>query len=202
MGREVTAGARQLLAESVETKQRLLADESLLEVVDEVANAIIRAYQAGRKVRFCGNGGSAADAQHLAAELSGRCTLDRDGLDAEALHVNTSFLTAVANDYGYEHVFSRLVQASFHPGDVLIAISTSGQSKNVIAAMERARSIGALVVAMTGDSGGRMTECCDLLLKIPSSSTHHIQECHITLGHIICRLVEERLFGAHRHSST
>ncbi len=148
-----------------------------------MAKEIINAYKRGRKVLLCGNGGSAADAQHIAAELSGKFYIDRDPLFAEALHVNTSYLTAVANDYSYDEVFSRLVKAKGKKGDVLVAISTSGRSRNVIKAIEAANEIGMITVGLTGKSGGRMND-------VP-----RIQEAHIMIGHIICEIVERELFN-------
>ncbi|MCS6990991.1 MAG: D-sedoheptulose 7-phosphate isomerase [Chitinophagales bacterium] len=189
---------RKIFESSVLVKQQVLADASLLDRVRQVAEAIVHCYRKGGKVLFCGNGGSAADAQHLAAELSGRFYSDRDPLDAEALHVNTSYLTAVGNDYGYDQVFSRLVKARGRSGDVLIALSTSGNSANVIRALEEARRLGLLTVGMTGATGGRMASLCDILLNVPSTDTPRIQEVHMLMGHIICQLVEAELFAAGR----
>ena len=143
---------------------------------------------------FCGNGGSAADAQHIAGELSGRFYKERAPLFAEALHVNSSFVTAVANDYNYEAVYARMVQAAGREGDVLVAISTSGNSPNILKAIEAARQQKMIVVGMTGATGGAMADQCDYLLKVPSKNTPRIQEAHIMLGHILCELIEERLF--------
>ncbi|MDW8392758.1 MAG: D-sedoheptulose 7-phosphate isomerase [Chitinophagales bacterium] len=179
-------------------KQQVIADDALLERVQRVAEAIVRCYRQGGKVLFCGNGGSAADAQHLAAELSGRFYTDRDPLDAEALHVNTSYLTAVGNDYGYDQVFSRLVKARGRSGDVLIGMSTSGNSPNVLRALEEARRLGMVTVGMTGATGGKMAPWCDLLLNVPSTDTPRIQEVHMLMGHTICQLVEAELFAAGR----
>ncbi|WP_305660847.1 D-sedoheptulose 7-phosphate isomerase [Daejeonella sp.] len=152
------------------------------------------AFKNGNKVLFCGNGGSAADAQHLAAEFSGRFYKDRRSLPAEALHCNTSYLTAVANDYGYEYVYSRIVDGIGAKGDVLVGISTSGNSKNIIKAFEVAKGKGMNIISLTGNNGGGMKEHSDILLDIPSTDTPRIQECHILIGHIICELVEEELF--------
>ena len=143
---------------------------------------------------FCGNGGSAADAQHIAAELSGRFYTDRDPLYAEALHVNTSFLTAVANDYSYDVVYSRMLKGCGRKGDVLFAISTSGNSKNIVNAIEEGKKQGMITVGMTGESGGKMHDLCDYILRVPSNDTPRIQESHILIGHIICQLIEEQLF--------
>lgn len=179
---------------SIEVKQRILADRDLLERVQAVASGIIGAFRKDKKVLLCGNGGSAADAQHLAAEFSGRFYIDRAPLFAEALHVNTSYLTAVANDYSYDEIYARLVEAKGREGDVLIALSTSGNSKNIIRAIERANGLGMITVGMTGDSGGKMKGLCNVLLNVPSNSTPRIQEAHILIGHIICQAVEEDLF--------
>lgn len=185
-----------LIAESLYTKQQLLNNNELIEVLEQVSNLFIDCFNADGKVLFCGNGGSAADAQHISAELSGRYKLDRRPLFAEALHVNTSYMTAVANDYSYDEVYSRMVEAAGRKGDVLVAISTSGNSSNVIKAVEKARSIGMKVVGMTGKDGGKMKTLCDYLLNAPSVNTPRIQECHILMGHIICELTEKGLFDA------
>ncbi|MBV8939050.1 MAG: D-sedoheptulose 7-phosphate isomerase, partial [Alphaproteobacteria bacterium] len=147
-------------------------------------------------IMFCGNGGSAADAQHLSAELVSRLNFNRPGLSAIALTVDTSALTAIGNDYGFDTVFSRQVEALGQPGDVLVAISTSGNSPNVLKAIAAARAKNIAVVGQTGQSGGAMGTLCDIILKMPSSETPKIQECHIMLGHIYCALIEEALFGA------
>ncbi|MCS6916211.1 MAG: D-sedoheptulose 7-phosphate isomerase [Chitinophagales bacterium] len=189
---------KEIFQTSVTVKQQVIADDALLERVQRVAEAIVRCYRQGGKVLFCGNGGSAADAQHLAAELSGRFYTDRDPLDAEALHVNTSYLTAVGNDYGYDQVFSRLVKARGRSGDVLIGMSTSGNSPNVLRALEEARRLGMVTVGMTGATGGKMAPWCDLLLNVPSTDTPRIQEVHMLMGHTICQLVEAELFAAGR----
>jgi len=181
--------------ESSEIKALMSKDSELISAIGEAVDCIVSAYQNGGKVLFCGNGGSAADAQHLAAELSGKFYLDRAPLDAEALHVNTSYVTAVANDYSFEDVFSRAVEGKGKEGDVLVAISTSGNSNNVIKAIKSAKSKGMKVIGMSGGNGGRMRSMCDILLRVPSSDTPRIQEGHITIGHIICELVEEKLFA-------
>lgn len=187
---------KQAVSRSIAAKQAMLADEGLLQTLEAVTEACVDTFRRGGKVLFCGNGGSAADAQHLAAELSGRFYFDRPPLFAEALHVNTSFLTAVANDYGYEHAFARLVGAMGRKGDLLVALSTSGNSPNVVKAAEAARELGMAVAAMTGARGGKLADNCDFLINVPSNDTARIQECHILAGHIICELVEQRLFGA------
>lgn len=184
-----------IIGESIATKQRILENKELVQRIDEFKSMIIAAYRNGAKVLFCGNGGSAADAQHIAAELSGRFYLDRKPLYAEALHCNSSFVTSVSNDYGFENVFSRAVEAFAHKGDILVGISTSGNSANVLKACEKAREIGVSIIAMTGNDGGKMAQLSDLLINIPSTDTPRIQEAHIMIGHIVCELVEKELFG-------
>lgn len=183
------------ICESINTKQAILDDAAFQAKIADAAHLFIETFQAGGKVLFCGNGGSAADAQHIAAELSGRFYTDRPPLYAEALHVNSSYVTAVANDYGYDMVFSRMVEAAGRPGDILVAISTSGNSGNILKAIEMARSKGMKVVGFTGETGGEMKACCDLLLNVPSTDTPRIQEAHILLGHIICEIVERKMFA-------
>ena len=185
---------RNIIQASIDTKQKLLADTSLIERIEKVTTVIADAFTNGNKVLFCGNGGSAADAQHLAAEFSGRFYSDRDPLPSEALHCNSSYMTAVANDYGYDVVYSRIVKGTGKQGDVLVALSTSGNSVNIIKALEQAKKIGMICVGLTGESGGKMKAVCDYLINVPSTDTPRIQESHITIGHIICQLVEQKLF--------
>lgn len=185
---------KEIIGASIQTKQALVADEQLLARIEEVVQCITDCFQSGGKVLFCGNGGSAADAQHLAAEFSGRFYSDRNPLPSEALHCNTSYLTAVANDYGYDQVYSRMIKGSAKPGDVLVALSTSGNSANIVLALDQATECGMITVALTGAGGGKMKDRCGFLLNVPSNDTPRIQECHIMIGHIICQLVEERLF--------
>jgi len=185
------------ISESIQVKQNILENPELLSKISQVSQEIINAFKNDKKVLFCGNGGSAADAQHIAAELSGRFYFDREPLFAEALHVNTSYLTAVANDYSYDEVFSRLVKAKGRAGDILIGISTSGNSKNVIKAIEVANEIGMISVGMTGKTGGKMKDICKYLINVPSTDTPRIQEGHIMIGHIICEIVEKVLFEKH-----
>ena len=185
---------RNIIQASIDTKQKLLADPVLIERIEKVTSIIAKAFANGNKVLFCGNGGSAADAQHLAAEFSGRFYTDRDPLPSEALHCNSSYMTAVANDYGYDVVYSRIVKGTGKPGDVLIGLSTSGNSINIINAIEQAKKIGMITVVLTGETGGKMKNICDYLINIPSNDTPRIQESHIMVGHIICQLVEEELF--------
>ena len=185
-----------LLSASIEVKKAAVADEALLARAKDVVEVLTTAFRNGNKVLFCGNGGSAADAQHLAAEFSGRFYKDRTPLPAEALHVNTSYLTAVANDYGYDVVYSRMIDGVGRPGDVLVSFSTSGNSGNILKAMESAKKKGMVNVAFTGATGGKMKDLSDHLLNMPSTDTPRIQEGHITFGHIICQLVEENLYPA------
>ncbi len=183
-----------IIRASIDTKERIIANPVLIGEIEKVTTLIAKAFTDGNKVLFCGNGGSAADAQHLAAEFSGRFYTDRDPLFSEALHCNTSYITAVANDYGYDVVYSRLVKGMGRKGDVLVALSTSGNSVNIIKALEQARNIGMINVGLTGETGGKMKDICDHLLNVPSTDTPRIQESHIMIGHIICQLVEQRLF--------
>jgi D-sedoheptulose 7-phosphate isomerase len=180
--------------ESVSTKQKIIQDNVLLEKIELLTNKIIQCYQNNGKVLWCGNGGSAADAQHLAAELSGRFYYDRQPLYSEALHVNTSYITAVANDYSYDEIFARLVKAMIQPQDILIGLSTSGNSKNVINALIEAKNKGAYTVGFTGETGGKMKDYVDLLINVPSKDTPRIQESHMMIGHTVCQLVEQILF--------
>ncbi len=186
---------RQSLAASIAVKQSILDDDVFLQKIEQAAQAWVTAFRNGGKVLFCGNGGSAADAQHLAAELSGRFYADRPPLYAEALHVNTSYLTAVGNDYGFEEIFARMTEAAGRPGDVLVAISTSGNSTNVLKAIAKARDQGMVVVGFTGATGGEMATRCDILLDVPATDTPRIQEAHILIGHMLCQIVEASLFG-------
>jgi len=193
--RKMNPRVRALITESIFVKQQILQDEKLLMVVNNVAEITTIGLKENKKVLFCGNGGSAADAQHLAAELSGRYYLDRAPLFAEALHVNASYLTAVANDYGYDEVYARLVRSKGAQGDVLFALSTSGNSENILRAINEAKKRSMIVIGMTGKTGGKMVDACDYLINIPSTDTPRIQECHIMLGHLICELVEAAIFG-------
>ena len=185
---------RKNLTDSIELKQRLLSDDDIIKTISRISEIIIETYRKSGKVLFCGNGGSAADAQHLAAELSGRYYYDRPPLFAEAMHVNTSYLTAVANDYSYDGVYKRLVSAVGTNGDILIGLSTSGNSKNVIFALEQAKMQDMVTIGFTGYNGGEMKNYCDILIEVPSNDTPRIQECHMIIGHTICELVEQELF--------
>lgn len=185
-----------IIKASISTKESILKDPVLLGTIDQLATLMTLALRNGNRIYFCGNGGSAADAQHLAAEFSGRFYTDRDALPAEALHCNTSYLTAVANDYSYDVVYARLVKGICNKGDVLVGLSTSGNSANIVKAFEVAREKGVITVGFTGEAGGKMKELSDHLVNVPSKDTPRIQESHIMLGHIICELVEEQYFKA------
>jgi D-sedoheptulose 7-phosphate isomerase len=185
---------KELISNSISVKQQLMSDEKLMAVVNDCISIITTAFKNGNKVLFCGNGGSAADAQHLAAEFSGRFYIDRPALPAEALHCNTSYLTAVANDYSYNLIYARLLQGIGNKGDILIGLSTSGNSKNIIEAFEVAKEKGMVTIGFTGAGGGAMKTLSNYLLNVPSTDTPRIQECHMLIGHIVCQLVEENLF--------
>lgn len=186
---------KQIIQASINVKQQILGKDALLLTIEKVVDVITDAFKSGKRVYFCGNGGSAADAQHLAAEFSGRFYTDRKALPAEALHCNTSYLTAVANDYGYDVVFSRMIDGIGQQGDVLIGLSTSGNSANILNAFNAAREKGIITIAFTGETGGKMKAAADHLINVPSGDTPRIQESHITIGHIICQLVEEKYFA-------
>jgi len=183
-----------LINDSIRNFTNISNDTSQLLLIEKITNDIIKAFNNNCKLLLCGNGGSAADAQHIAAELSGRFEMDREPLNAEALHVNSSFLTAVANDYGYEKVYARMVAAKGQKGDILLALSTSGNSSNVLKAIEQANHIGMTTIGFSGNDGGKMNEICKYNLIIPSSNTARIQEAHILVGHIICKLIEQKIF--------
>lgn len=183
-----------IIQSSIDVKTKVLKNEQLLKTIEGCVDSIIQSFKNGNKTLFCGNGGSAADAQHLAAEFSGRFYTDRDALPAEALHVNTSYMTAVANDYSYEVVYSRLIKGIGNKGDVLVGLSTSGNSANIVRAFETAKEKGMTTIAFTGDTGGKLKPLSDFLINVPSTDTPRIQESHILIGHIICQLVEEKLF--------
>ena len=183
------------IQQSIDLKTKILSDGVLIERIREASTLIINAYRSENKTLFCGNGGSAADAQHLAAELSGKFYLDRAPIHADVCHGNSSFMTAVSNDYGFDTAFARYIQAVGKMGDVLVAISTSGNSENIILAIHEARKIGFKCICLTGKSGGKMAELADVLINVTSTDTPRIQETHILIGHIICELVENELFG-------
>jgi len=186
---------KDIISDSIEIKQAILENQELLQQIEKVIQILLKAFQSNAKVLWCGNGGSSADAQHLASELSGRFYLDRAALNSEALHVNTAYLTAVANDYGFEEIFARALEAKASAGDVLIALSTSGSSVNILKAIEKAKNLDMQIIMMTGENGSPAASKCDLVLSMPSSDTPRIQECHMLIGHIICAEVEARFFN-------
>jgi D-sedoheptulose 7-phosphate isomerase len=183
-----------IISESISVKSSILKNETLLKTIDSIVNVITNSFQAGFKVQFCGNGGSAADAQHLAAEFSGRFYKNRRALPSDALHCNSSYLTAVANDYSYDDIYARLVDGTMVKGDVLVGITTSGNSGNIVKAFEVARTKGIITIGFTGSTGGKLKDLSDYLIDIPSDITPRIQESHILIGHIICELVEDAIF--------
>jgi D-sedoheptulose 7-phosphate isomerase len=194
-GRPVRKGIVEILQAGSAVFEATQANSEIAEVLERVVAVIVAAFRSNGKVLICGNGGSAAEAQHMAAELSGRFYLERAPLDAEALHVNTSYLTAVANDYSYDEIFARLIRAKGRPKDVLICISTSGRSTNVIKAIEAAKEQAMITVGLTGSTPGRFSDLCDYVISVPSSDTARIQEAQMLIGHAICERVESDLFG-------
>ena len=184
------------ITKTIDVMNRLLADKDLIAQLPMIAQSCAASIRAGGKIMFCGNGGSAADSQHLAAELVGKLILPRPGMAGLALTTDSSALTAIGNDFGYEFVFSRQLEAVGRAGDVLVGISTSGRSKNVIAAFKSAKAAGITTIAMTGAGGGEMADLADFVIAVPSSETQKIQEGHIVLGHIFCALVEDAIHGA------
>jgi D-sedoheptulose 7-phosphate isomerase len=186
---------QEIISASIETKQKILNNETLLKSICDAVNVVTDAFKNDKKVLFCGNGGSAADAQHLAAEFSGRFYKDRKALPSEALHCNTSYLTAVANDYSYDVIYSRIIEGTGNAGDVLVGLSTSGNSGNIVKAFEAAKAKEMITIGFTGETGGKMKELSDYLFNVPSKDTPRIQESHIMIGHIICELVEAKLFS-------
>jgi D-sedoheptulose 7-phosphate isomerase len=190
-----TQKIQSIIESSIAVKQQYVADAAFLEKINTAVTLVANAFKDGYKVQFCGNGGSAADAQHLAAEFSGRFYKNRKALPSDALHCNSSYVTAVANDYSYDEIYSRLVEGTMHKGDVLVGISTSGNSGNIVKAFEMAKSMGIVTIGFTGAMGGKMSELSDVLINVPSTDTPRIQESHILIGHIICELVEAQLFA-------
>ena len=180
---------------SILLKSLILEDDEIISSLEEITNRCILAFRNNNKVLFCGNGGSAADAQHLASELSGKFNIDRKPLYAEALHVNSSFMTATSNDYGFEYTYARMINACGKKGDILFALSTSGKSKNIINAIHEAKEKGMTTVGFTGSKVNDMDSICDLIIKIPNSNVPRIQESHMLLGHIICDLIEQEMFS-------
>jgi D-sedoheptulose 7-phosphate isomerase len=189
-----------LIQASIAVKEKMLQDMELVTTVAEVSKLIVNALLQGHKIFLCGNGGSAADAQHIAAEFVGRFAFDRPALPALALSVNTSCVTAIGNDYGFEFVFSRQIEALGQKGDVVIGISTSGNSANVLCGMSASRKLGIHTIALTGRTGGALKGAVDHCLCVPSTETARIQECHILVGHIICELVEQTIFREQRRT--
>lgn len=187
---------KSIITESISVKSDILANVQLLDTISQIVKKIVSGLKGGQRIYFCGNGGSAADAQHLAAEFSGRFYKDRKALPAEALHCNTSYLTAVANDYGYDLVYSRIIEGIGEAGDILVGLSTSGNSANIIKAFETARLKNITTIGFTGMSGGVMKGLADFLINVPSTDTPRIQESHIMVGHIICELVEDSYFNS------
>ena len=183
-----------ILNDSFKNLQKVISDKGLILEIETITTKIIKAFKDGNKLLLCGNGGSASDAQHIAAELSGRFIKERKPLYAEALHVNSSYMTAVSNDYGFESTYSRMLEAIGKKGDVLIALSTSGNSENVVNAVKMANSLDMLSVGMSGGKGGKIKDFCQHNIIIPSSNTARIQEAHIIVGHIFCQIIEDKLF--------
>lgn len=186
---------KDILKESISIKDKILEDKKTLETIEEIVYKVEYVYRSGNKVLLCGNGGSAADAQHIASELTGKFYKDRGPLSAIALHTDPSYITAISNDYEYDLIYERLVGAYGKEGDILICLSTSGNSKNVIKAARVARDNGLTTIGLTGSTGGQLQGWCDIGIKVPSDDTARIQESHILIGHIICELVEEGMFG-------
>lgn len=184
----------EIISQSIDIKAKILNNKDFIKEISRAVELLIETFKNGNKVLFCGNGGSAADAQHLAAEFSGRFYYDRPPLRAEALHVNTSYLTAVANDYSYDMVYSRMIRALGDRNDVLVAISTSGNSKNIILALEEAKKRNMKIISLSGLGGGLMKAFSDIIFEVPSKDTPRVQESHIMIGHILCELVESSLF--------
>lgn len=191
--------SKNYIKEAIQTKSNLLknfaTNQEILNQLIKVSIVISKAFESHRQVLFCGNGGSAADAQHLSAELTGKFYLDRHPLNSEALHVNTSYITAVSNDYSYSEIYSRLVSAKAQSGDVLVSLSTSGNSENIIRAISTAKNIGVITIGFTGKHPSKMDNLCEFIFKIPSTDTPTIQEITMVMGHLLCDLVEKNLFA-------
>jgi D-sedoheptulose 7-phosphate isomerase len=185
---------KECISSSVDNYTRILNDKNIQENIDKIIMLSVKAFKEDKKMLFCGNGGSASDAQHIAAELSGKFYTNRPPLYAEALHVNSSYITAVANDFGYDETYARMLEACGRKGDVLVGMSTSGNSPNVVKALKKANEIGLTTIGLTGINGGEMNGICDIIIKVPSDDTPRIQEAHILIGHIICQLIEEEIF--------
>ena len=185
---------KKIIQSSIDVKTAVLENSILLKTILTITEIMVAALKSDRRIYFCGNGGSAADAQHLAAELTGRFYTDRKALAAEALHCNTSYLTAVSNDYGFDEIYARMIEGIAQEGDVLVGLSTSGNSKNIINAFEKAKEQNVITVSFTGETGGVLKPLSNYCINVPSSDTPRIQETHILIGHIICQLVEEKYF--------
>jgi D-sedoheptulose 7-phosphate isomerase len=185
---------KECISSSVDNYTRILNDKNIQENIDKIIMLSVKAFKDDKKMLFCGNGGSASDAQHIAAELSGKFYTNRPPLYAEALHVNSSYITAVANDFGYDETYARMLEACGRKGDVLVGMSTSGNSPNVVRALKKANEIGLTTIGFTGITGGEMNGICDIIIKVPSDDTPRIQEAHILIGHIICQFIEEEIF--------
>ena len=186
---------KKIIQASIDVKKNVLENETLIQTTASIVDVMVDALKKGNYIYFCGNGGSAADAQHLAAELSGRFYSNRHALRAEALHCNTSYLTAVANDYSFDMIYARLIEGIGDAGDILVGLSTSGNSENIIKAFDVAKSKNMITIGFTGETGGRMKTISDYMINIPSTDTPRIQESHILIGHIVCQLVEEKYFA-------
>lgn len=186
---------KKIIQASIDVKKNVLENETLIQTTASIVDVMVDALKKGNYIYFCGNGGSAADAQHLAAELSGRFYTNRHALRAEALHCNTSYLTAVANDYSFDMIYARLIEGIGDAGDILVGLSTSGNSENIIKAFDVAKSKNMITIGFTGETGGRMKTTSDYLINIPSTDTPRIQESHILIGHVVCQLVEEKYFA-------
>ena len=185
---------KKIIQSSIDVKTAVLENSILLKTILTITDVMVAALKSDRRIYFCGNGGSAADAQHLAAELTGRFYTDRKALAAEALHCNTSYLTAVANDYGFDEIYARMIEGIAQEGDVLVGLSTSGNSKNIINAFEKSKEHNVITVSFTGETGGALKPLSNYCINVPSNDTPRIQETHILIGHIICQLVEEKYF--------
>lgn len=183
------------IQDSINTKTKLLNNSQIIKAIEQSANVIVEAYKSGCKVLTAGNGGSAGDAQHIAGELVSKFYFDRPGLSAFALTTDTSIITAIGNDYGFEKLFERQIQANGNKDDIFIAISTSGNSKNLVLALQEARKKGLFIIGLVGEKPCAMDTLCDIIIKVPSCETPKIQEAHIMIGHIICALVEEKIYG-------
>lgn len=185
---------KKIIQSSIDVKTAVLKNSELLNTILSITEIMVAALKSDRRIYFCGNGGSAADAQHLAAELTGRFYTDRKALAAEALHCNTSYLTAVANDYGFDEIYARMIEGIAQEGDVLVGLSTSGNSRNIINAFEKAKERNVITVSFTGETGGALRHLSTYCISVPSTDTPRIQETHILVGHIICQMVEENYF--------